>query len=108
MDDPLHQREPQARCGVASRKQNEAQSARAESTPKGVNQRSKYVTQTQQQRPLSPTVTLTWHACIGMYPAGKVAPAFSPPSCTVPERGCKRKPYLRYKNTLILILSGQG
>ena len=30
---------------------------------KGVNKRSKYVTQVQQQRPESPTVTLTWHAC---------------------------------------------
>ena len=44
-------------------KQNEAQSARAESTHKGVNQRSKDVTQTQQQRPESPMVTVTWHAC---------------------------------------------
>ena len=34
-----------------------------ESTHKGVNQCSKYVTQVQQQRPESPTVTLTWHAC---------------------------------------------
>ena len=34
-----------------------------DSTHKGVNQRSKYVTQVQQQRPESPTVTLTWHAC---------------------------------------------
>ena len=34
----------------------------SESTHKGVNQRSKYVTQVQQQRPESPTVTLTWHA----------------------------------------------
>ena len=34
-----------------------------ESTHKGVNQRSKYVTQVQQQRPESPRVTLTWHAC---------------------------------------------
>ena len=36
------------------------------STHKGVNQCSKYVTQVQQQRPESPTVTtvtLTWHAC---------------------------------------------
>ena len=33
-----------------------------ESTHKGVNQRSKDVTQTQQQRAESPTVTLTWHA----------------------------------------------
>ena len=44
-------------------KQNEAQSARAESTHKGVNQSSKDVTQAQQQRLESPTVTLTWHAC---------------------------------------------
>ena len=35
-------------------KQNEAQSARAESTHKGVNKRSKDVTQTQQQRRESP------------------------------------------------------
>ena len=33
-----------------------------DSTHKGVNQRSKDATQTQQQRPESPTVTLTWHA----------------------------------------------
>ena len=44
-------------------KQNEAQSTCAESTNKGVNLRSKYITQVQQQRPESPTVTLTWHAC---------------------------------------------
>ena len=36
-------------------KQNEAQSSRADSTHKGVNQRSKDVTQAQQQRPKSPT-----------------------------------------------------
>ena len=48
---------------VTNLKQNEAQSARAQSTHKGVNQRSKYITQVQQQRPESPTVTLTWHAC---------------------------------------------
>ena len=48
---------------IINLKQNEAQSDRAESTDKGVNQRSKYVTQVQQQRPESPTVTLTWHAC---------------------------------------------
>ena len=34
-----------------------------ESTNKGVKLRSIYVTQVQQQRPESPTVTLTWHAC---------------------------------------------
>ena len=34
-----------------------------ESTQKGVNQRLKNVTQTQQQRPESPTVTLTWYVC---------------------------------------------
>ena len=44
-------------------KQNEAQSAHAKSTHKGDNQRSKYVTRIQRQRPESPTVTLTWHAC---------------------------------------------
>ena len=31
-------------------------------TDKAVNWRSKYITQVQQQRPESPTVTLTWHA----------------------------------------------
>ena len=31
-------------------------------THRGVNQHSKDITQTQQQRPESPTVTLTWHA----------------------------------------------
>ena len=40
-------------------KQNEA---RVESTRKGVNQRSKHVTQTQRQRPESPMVTLTLDA----------------------------------------------
>ena len=48
---------------VTDLKHNEAQSARAESTHKGVNYCSKYVTQVQQQRPESPTVTLTWHTC---------------------------------------------
>ena len=33
------------------------------STQKGVNQRTKDVAQTQQQRPESPAVTLTWHTC---------------------------------------------
>ena len=37
-------------------KQNEAQSARAESTHKGVNQRSQYVTQVLQQRPELPVL----------------------------------------------------
>ena len=35
----------------------------SESTHKEVNYRWKYVTQMRQQRPKSPTVTLTWHAC---------------------------------------------
>ena len=35
---------------------------KTESTHKGVNQRSKDVTQTQHQRPESPAVTPTWHA----------------------------------------------
>ena len=34
-----------------------------EPTHKGVNKRSKVVTQIQQQRPELPTVTLTWHVC---------------------------------------------
>ena len=34
----------------------------AQSTPRGVNQRSKDVTQTQRQRPESHMVTLIWHA----------------------------------------------
>ena len=33
----------------------------ADLTNKGVNSRAKYATQVQQQRPESPTVTLTWH-----------------------------------------------
>ena len=41
----------------------EVMSARAGSTHKGGNERSKYVTQVQQQRPESPTVTLTRYAC---------------------------------------------
>ena len=43
--------------------QNKAQSTCAESTNKGVNQHSKYLTQAQQQRPELPTVTLTWRVC---------------------------------------------
>ena len=35
----------------------------AESTHKGVNRCSKYVTSVQQRRPESPTAALTWHAC---------------------------------------------
>ena len=43
-------------------KQNEVQNAcSAESTNEGVNEHTKDVTQTAQQRPESPTVTLTWH-----------------------------------------------
>ena len=44
-------------------KQNEAQSTHAESVCKGVNLCSEVITQTQQQRPESPAVTLTWHVC---------------------------------------------
>ena len=50
-------------CIIKNLKRNEVQSARAESTHKGVNQRWKYVTQVQKHRPESLTVTLTWHAC---------------------------------------------
>ena len=34
---------------------------------KGVNYRSKDVTQVQQQRPESPSLTLTWHTCYTSY-----------------------------------------
>ena len=34
-----------------------------ESAHKGVNQRSEYATQVQQERPESPTVALTWRVC---------------------------------------------
>ncbi len=44
-------------------KQNDAHSARAESTHRGVNQHSKDVTQAQQQRPGMCVNTLTWHVC---------------------------------------------
>ena len=46
--------------GGISLKQDEAESAGAESAHKGVNQRSKDVIQ--RQRSESPTVILTWHA----------------------------------------------
>ena len=46
-------------CGVQYHNTN----CRQKSTHKGLNQRSTDVTQVQQQRPESPTVTLTWHAC---------------------------------------------
>ena len=46
-----------------SLKQNTAQSTCAESTLKGVNSHSKDAPQAQNQRPESPTVTLTWHGC---------------------------------------------
>ena len=66
---------------VINLKQNEAQSVRAESTHKGGNQRSKYVTQVQQQRPESPMVTLTWHAC--KYKVHKLHPTRGTSSCDI-------------------------
>ena len=44
------------------KRQNETQGACAESPNKGVNPRLKDIKHTQQRRPESPTVTLTWHA----------------------------------------------
>ena len=41
---------------------NDARSANAQSAHKGVNYHPKDVTQAQQRRPESPTVTPTWHA----------------------------------------------
>ena len=49
-------------CESSSLKQIEAQSTCTESTNKGVNEHSKDVAQTQQQRPESLRVTLAWHA----------------------------------------------
>ena len=46
---------------VSNPKQNEAQGVRAESTHKGTLLALER--QTQQQRPESPTLTLTWHVC---------------------------------------------
>ena len=44
-------------------KKYETEWSPAESTNKAVNYHSKDITQTQQQRPELPMVTLTWHAC---------------------------------------------
>ena len=52
-----------------------------ESTHKGGNQRSIYVTQVQQQRPESPKVTLTWNAC--KYKVHKPPPEVHP-ACVTP------------------------
>ena len=49
-------------CSALNLEQSEAQSAWTESTCKRVNWPSKDITQTQQQRPQSQTVILTWHA----------------------------------------------
>ena len=59
----LHQFEiTQSKFFCTSSKSPRQNSSSPKSTDKGVNQHSKDVTQTQQQRPESPTVTLTWHA----------------------------------------------
>ena len=75
-------------------KQNESQSAGAESTHRGVNWRSKDVTQTQQQRPESPAVTLTWHAC--KYKVHKLHQRYflregSPPHHPPPTPACHKQ-----------------
>ena len=49
--------------GKVLRRQQSCLSSLPESTNRGDNHLSKYVTQAQQQRPESPTVTLAWHAC---------------------------------------------
>ena len=58
-----------------------------QSTHKGVNQRSKYVTQVQQQRLESPAVTLTWHAC--KYKVHKLHQRY--PTVTLTWHACKYK-----------------
>ena len=62
-------------------KQNEAQSARADSN-KGVNLRSKDITHTQQQRPEWLTGTVTWHACKYKVHKLLVASLHRPTFCT--------------------------
>ena len=57
-----------------------AQLQLSKSTNRGVNQCSKYVTRVQQQRPESPTVTLTWHAC--KYMVQKLHQRY------IPQKGC--------------------
>ena len=69
-------------------KQNDAQSARVESTHKGVNQHSKYATQVQQQRPESPSVTLIWHAY--KYKVHKVHQRY------IFKKGCPPVAYIPY------------
>ena len=57
---------------------------------KGVNQHSKYVTQTQ-QRPESPTVTVTWHECkYRVHNSTRSTP--SPPPHTTQKRERKKMP----------------
>ena len=75
--------------------ENEAQSARAESTLKGVN----CVTQVQQQRPELLTVTLTWHA--RKYKVHIITPISV---CRLRERGRRSKSvYVRVFHDLELL-----
>ena len=74
---------------VTNLKQNESQSAHAESKHKGVHKRSKSVTQVQQQRPESPTVTFTWHAC--KYKVQKLHPTPLVSLCTLYLHTCQVK-----------------
>ena len=76
--------------------QNEAQSARAESTHKGANWRWKYVRQVQQQRPESPTVTLTWHAC--KYKVHKLHQRY------ILKKGCPPLAYILFADVLLVEL----
>ena len=78
-------------------KQNEAQSACAESTHKGVNYPSK---QTQQQRPESPTVTLTWHVC-----TYKVHKPLESPTVTLTWHACKCKVHRLHQRFMYLVFT---
>ena len=58
-------------------------------TQEGVNSPSKYVTQVQQQRPESPTVTLTWYAC--KYKVHKLRQRFKKEKKKEKEKKTKQK-----------------
>ena len=60
-------------------------------THKGVNWHSKYITQVQQQRPKSPTVILTRHAC--KYKVHKLHQRYIPPKTMAPS-GRMYMPYI--------------
>ena len=83
-------------------KKKERERKKEDSTSKGLNQRSKDVTQVQQQRPKSPTVTLTWHAC--KYKVHKLHRDTSFDG-TKPDRRTNESPIQRIQSLLFLFTS---